>query len=43
VKNVSGKATLLDCGTGIGPHSLTLRDSTLRWSNGGKARTAPLE
>ena len=43
VKNVAGTPTLLDCGTAIGPKSLTLADGTLRWSNGGQPRTAPLE
>jgi hypothetical protein len=43
VKNVAGRETALDCGTGIGPHSLSLRGSTLHWTNGGQERTAPLE
>jgi hypothetical protein len=43
VKSVGGTTTLLDCGTAIAPHSLTLADSTLTWSNGGQTRTASLE
>lgn len=43
VKNAGGTTNLLDCGTAIAPHSLALADSTLTWSNGGEARTAPLE
>jgi hypothetical protein len=43
VKNVGGENTLLDCGAGIAPRSLTLGGSTLRWSNGGMTHTAPLD
>jgi hypothetical protein len=43
VKNVAGSNTLLDCGTGIAPRSLSLSGSTLSWLNSGEPRTAPLE
>jgi hypothetical protein len=33
----------LESGDGIGPHSLSLRGSTLPWTNGGETRSAVLE
>ena len=41
-KHEGGKSTVLDSGPGIGPNSLAVSGSTVYWTNGSQAKSAPL-